>query len=103
MTPQALIFSALLLGAFVLLAGLYGLFYSIGVLRGARHLVKAAYGCWALQFLVTLSIIVLTPLGWGWKILIVASCLVYLRIPPVTWRHLQQLHRLPEGGRLKIL
>ena len=98
MTPQALIFSALLLGAFVLLAGLYGLFYSIGTLRGARHLVTAAYGCWVLQFLVTLSIVMLTPLGNGWKILIVASCLVYLRIPPVTWRHLRQLHSLHEGG-----
>jgi hypothetical protein len=102
MTPHALIFSALLLGAFVLLAGLYGLFYSIGVLRGARRLVTAAYGCWALQFLVTLSIVVLTPLGAGWKVLIVASCLVYLRIPPVTWRHLRQLHNLHEGGRLTI-
>jgi hypothetical protein len=83
MTPQALIFSALLLGAFVLLAGLYGLFYSIGTLRGARHLVTAGYLCWLIQFLVTLSIIRLTPLGSGWKILIVASCLVYLRIPPL--------------------
>ena len=79
MTPQALIFSPLLLGAFVLLAGLYGLFYSIGTLRGARHLVTAAYGCWVLQFLVTLSIITLTPLGSGWKILILASCICGFR------------------------
>jgi len=102
MTPQALIFSALLLGAFVLLAGLYGLFYSIGTLRGARYLVTAAYGCWVVQFLVMLSIVMLTPLGNGWKILIVASCLVYLRIPPVMWRHLRRLHSLHEGGRLNI-
>ena len=102
MTPQALILSALLLGAFVLLAGLYGLFYSVGTLCGARHLVTAGYICWLLQFLITLSIIMLTPLGSGWKILLVASCLVYLRIPPVTWRHLRQLHSLHEGGRLNI-
>ena len=102
MTPGALIFSALLLGAFVLLAGLYGLFYSIGVLHGGRHLLTAAYGCWVLQFLVALSIVMLTPLGSGWKILIVASCLVYLRIPPIAWRHLQRLHNLHEGGRLTV-
>jgi uncharacterized membrane protein len=99
MNPPALIFSALLLGAFVLLAGLYGLLYSIGVLRGARHLVTAAYGCWALQFLVTLSIVVLTPLEIGWKILIVASCLAYLEIPRLTWRYLRQLHSFTEGDR----
>ena len=98
MTPTALILSAILLGAFVLLAGLYGLFYSIGTLRGARHLMTVAYGCWVLQLLVTLLIIMRTPLGNGWKILIIASCLVYLRIPPVTWRHLRQLHSLHAGG-----
>ncbi len=102
MTPGALIFSALLLGAFVLLAGLYGLFYSVGVLRGGRHFVIAAYGCWALQLLVALSIFILTPLLTGWKILIVASCLIYLRIPAVTWRHLRQLHSLDAGSRLTI-
>lgn len=98
MTPYALIFSALLLGAFVLLAGLYGLLYSIGVLRGADRMVAVAYGCWAVQFLVALTIVVLTPLGIGWKILIVVSCLAYLEIPRITWRYLRQLHSPHEGG-----
>jgi hypothetical protein len=102
MTPHALIYSALLLGAFVLLGGLYGLFYSIGVLRRARYLVTAAYGCWALQLIVAFAIVVLTPLGAGWKILIAASCLAYLGIPPATWRHLQRLHSLHEGGGITL-
>jgi hypothetical protein len=99
MTPHALILSALLLGAFVLLAGLYGLFYSLGILRDANRLVATAYGCWALQLVVAIAIVALTPLDIGWKILIVASCLAYLEIPRLTWRYLRQLHSLTEGGR----
>ncbi len=99
MTPYALIWSALLLGAFVLLAGLYGLLYSIGALRGSHRLVIAAYACWAVQLLVALSIVALTPLGIGWKLLVAISCLVYLEIPPVTWRYLRQLHHLHGGGQ----
>ncbi len=98
MTPYALICSALLLGAFVLLAGLYGLLYSIGTLRGWRRLVIAAYVCWAVQLLVALSIVALTPLGIGWKLLVAISCVVYLEIPPMTWRYLHQLHHLHGGG-----
>jgi hypothetical protein len=92
MTPGALIRSALLLGGFVLLAGLYGVFYSIGALRGARRLVTAAYGCWGLQFLIALVVVADTPLARGWKVMLVASCLIYLLIPPATWRYLRELH-----------
>lgn len=99
MTPHALITTAILLGVFVLLAGLFGLLYSLGILRGTNRMVAAAYGCWVLQLVVVMAIVVLTPLRVGWKILLVASCLAYLEIPRITWRYLQQLHSLNEGGR----
>lgn len=102
MTPHALILSALLLGLFVLLAGLFGLLYSLGTLRAASRMMAAAHACWLLQFLVAIAIVVLTPLEIGWKILIVASCLVYLAIPRITWRYLRHLHGLNEGGRATI-
>lgn len=97
MTPQALIASALLLGAFVLLGGLYGLLYSVGVLRGSARLGVTGYACWGLQLLVAVSVALFTPLALGWKLLVVISCLVYLRIPPMTWRYLHQLHHLHGG------
>ncbi|MGH7813183.1 MAG: hypothetical protein ACREQI_04180 [Candidatus Binataceae bacterium] len=102
MTPHALIATAILLGIFVLLAGLFGLLYGLGALREANRMVTAAYGCWVLQLAVAMAIVVLTPLGVGWKILIVASCLAYLAIPRITWRYLQQLHSLNEGGQPTI-
>ena len=92
MNPQALIPTALLLGFFVLLAGLYGLLYSIGLLRRNRALVQAGYFSYVLQCFVTLAILALTPLAPGWKLLVLASGLVYFAIPPITWRYLQRIH-----------
>jgi hypothetical protein len=102
MTPGLLILSALLLGLFVFLAGVFGLLYSLGILREANRLLAAAYGCWVLQLLVTIAIVVVTPLGTGWKLLITASCLTYLQIPRLTWRYLQRLHNFNEGQRPTI-
>jgi hypothetical protein len=99
MTPGALILSALLLGLFVLLAGVFGLLYSLAILRGVNRLFAAAYGCWVLQVLVTIAIVVVTPLGPGWKLLITASCLTYLQIPRLTWHYLQRLHNFNKGER----
>jgi hypothetical protein len=97
-TPGALILSAILLGMFVLLAGFFGVLYGLGILRETNSLLTAAYGCWVLQLLVTILIIVVTPLGSGWKLLIAASCLAYLSIPHLTWRYLERLHQ-SNGGR----
>lgn len=92
MSPVELLETALLLGAFVLFAGGYGLLYTLARLKRAATLDKAAYGCFALQVIATLAIAALTPLGFGWKLLVVASCLAYYKIPPLTWRYLEATH-----------
>lgn len=98
MSPEDLIRTSLLLGAFVLLAGLYGLLYSVGLLFKKQGLFRAGQVSFGLQCLVTLAIILLTPLAPWWKILVVASCAVYFCIPPVTWRYLQQIHEREGEG-----
>ena len=97
MTAHAMIATALLLGAFVLLAGLYGFFYTLAMLFRRPYLKPVSLACYALHFVVMLVIVVATPLGPWWKTLIVASCLAYFAIPPVTWRYLVRLHQ--EEGR----
>jgi multisubunit Na+/H+ antiporter MnhG subunit len=93
MTPGAMVATALLLGAFVAMAGAYGLLYCASrlydkaVLRTATHLSSAAL-C-----IVATAVILFTPLHAWWKVLVVASCGIYLSIPPVTWRYLKRLHR----------
>lgn len=93
MTPHAMITTALLLGAFVLLAGLYGLFFTLAMLFQRPHFKSVSYGCYALHVAIMMVIVAATPLGIGWKLLVVASCLAYFGIPPVTWRYLVKLHQ----------
>ena len=92
MTAVKLIQTAVLLAAFVLLAGCYGLFYGLGHLRKSPRLVAAGFLSYTLQTMVALAILTFTPLVLGWKVFIGLSSLVYLGIPPVTWRYLQSTH-----------
>lgn len=92
MTPVALLETAVLLGCFALAGGGYGGLYSIGRLSARPALVRAGRACWVLAFAFALAIALATPLEIGWKLLIVASALVYAAIPPVTWRFLQRMH-----------
>jgi hypothetical protein len=96
-TPDALIPTALLLGAFVVLAGVYGLLYSLAVVLEWPPLKFAGYVFYLLHFLVMLTILFATPLGAWWKVLIVASAIAYLAIPPITWRYLTRIHLEEEG------
>ena len=98
MTAYAMVGTALLLGAFVLLAGLYGLLYSLAMVLERPRLRPAAFACYALHFGVMAVLVIATPLGGWWKILIVGSCLAYFAIPPITWRYLVSLHREKEGS-----
>ncbi|MFO1506311.1 MAG: hypothetical protein U1F23_04425 [Lysobacterales bacterium] len=92
MTPAALLETAILLGLFVLAGGGYGGLYSIGRLRSHTNLMRAGGVCWLIAFGIALAIAFATPLDPGWKLLILASAVVYAIIPPVTWRYLERLH-----------
>ena len=93
MTPNTLIATALLLGAFVVLAGIYGLLYSLAILLERPSLESAGYLFYLLHFVVMLTIVCATPLGTWWKVLIAGSCIAYLAIPPITWGYLTRIHR----------
>lgn len=98
MTPYALIWTAALLGLFVLAAGGYASLYCVGRLWARPALLQAARLCWVGAFSIAVAIAALTPLHAGWKLLILASAVVYAVIPPVTWRYLERSH-LEEGFR----
>lgn len=86
--------TAILLGVYVLCAGCYGLAYALGRLRESRPIQRSAWGFYAMQGVMTLLLVVLTPLAVGWKLFLLASFLLYAIIPPVTWRHLERTHEL---------
>lgn len=93
MTPRAMLFTALMLGAFVSAAGAYGLFYCLARRLGQSFFMTASMVSYAALMAVCIAIVTLTPLHIGWKIFIAASCGAYAIIPPLTWRYLTQLHR----------
>ena len=93
MTPQLVLVTSLLLGAFVAAAGAYGVLYGIGRARESRGLRRAAMIAYGALCAVAVTIMVISPLTMGWKLLIGASALVYYAIPPITWRHLNRIHR----------
>ena len=96
MTPLQLLATTLLLGLFVLLAGCYGVLYCLGRLGPNIKMLRSSYLAYGLQALVAVATAASTPLELWWKILVVASCIAYLPIPPVTWRYLEELHEPKE-------
>ncbi|OZB57124.1 MAG: hypothetical protein B7X31_15240, partial [Thiomonas sp. 13-66-29] len=97
MNPQALLPTATLLGAFVIFAGLYAMLYAAGKMRRSRALQAAGYVSYAAQCLVVAGLWWLSPLALAWKLLLVATGLFCSVIPSLAWRHLHQLHQLPEA------
>ena len=96
MTPSGMVVTSLLLGLLVALAGCYGVLFCAGRLRANRALVYAAYAAYGMQAIVAASLVLASSLGEWWKLLIAASCAVYLPIPPATWRYLENLHQPKE-------
>lgn len=99
MSASALLLTSTSLGFMVLAAGAYALLYGAARLKDSRILMilaGLAYGALALD---AAAIVLATPLTPAWKLLIAASALAYLRIPPVTWRHLQRTHH-EEGAHI---
>ncbi|MGC2199668.1 MAG: hypothetical protein WA633_05895 [Stellaceae bacterium] len=92
MRALAILETGLMLGLYTLLAGAWGVLYTLGHLRKMPIFWRSAAAAYGLHVL-TVLIILGMPLGTGWKCLIVGSSLVFLAIPPMTWRFLQYTHR----------
>jgi len=92
MIRLSLLETALLLGAYVALAGCYGLVYAIARLQDSAILRRAAAIVYVLHGITAITIVLWTPLEVVWKGLIVASSVAFFAIPPITWRHLQRTH-----------
>lgn len=93
MTPGAFIFTSLSLGFMVLAAGAYALLYGAARFKNSRGLLVSAGLAYGLMALDAAGVLLKTPLDPAWKLLIAASAIAYLGIPPVTWRYLQRTHR----------
>jgi|SRR5579871_1137982 len=87
-----LIETALLLGLYVLLAGGYGLAYTLAKLWNNPHIRTVAYTVYGLHCTVAIGVVLWAPLGPGWKALLIASSLAMFAIPPLTWRYLERTH-----------
>jgi hypothetical protein len=98
MSALATLETGLLLGLYALLGGIWGVLWTFAQFRKTPILRRSAAAAYGLHTLAALTIILWTPLGFGWKSLIVASSLVFLMIPPMTWRFLQRTH---ENGGLE--
>ena len=97
MSALATLEAGLLLGLYALLAGMWGVLWALAQFR--KRLI---YGCLAiaaygLHSLAALIIILWTPLGSGWKCLIVVSSFAVLVLPPMTWRLLECMHPSERG------
>ena len=93
MSPVVFLLTSSSLGVMVLTAGAYAVLYGAARLRGSRGLLILAGLAYCALALNAATLIVATPLAPAWKLLIAASALAYLGIPPVTWRYLQRTHR----------
>jgi hypothetical protein len=92
MNALATLEAGLLLGLYVVLAGIWGVLWALAQLRQTAICRRSAAAAYGLHVLAALAIILWTPLGFGWKCLIGASSVVFLAIPPMMWRLLQRTH-----------
>jgi hypothetical protein len=92
MMQLRLLETALLLGVYVLLAGGYGLAYTLARLNRSPRMRIGAAGLYGSHFLVTIGVVNWAPLGPAWKALLVASSLAILVIPWITWSYLERTH-----------
>ena len=93
MSALATLETGLLLGLYALLAGIWGVLWALAQFRQNPIFGRSAAAAYGLHTLAALTIILWTPLGFGWKCLIVGSSLVFLVLPPMTWRLLECTHQ----------
>jgi peptidoglycan/LPS O-acetylase OafA/YrhL len=88
--------TGLMLGALVLLAGCYGIFYGIGRLADWRTMRFAGFACYGLQCVIALTVVGYSPLTNPWKLVVVVGTVGFLGIPPFTWRLVEHTHATEE-------
>jgi hypothetical protein len=93
MSALPILETGLLLGLYALLAGVWGVLWGLAQFRRRPIYGRLAIAAYGLHALAALIIILSTPLGSGWKSLIVVSSSVFLAIPPMTWRFLRHTHQ----------
>jgi len=93
MSALATLETGLLLGLYALLSGIWGVLWALAQFRRNPIFGRLAVAAYGLHTLVALTIVLWTPLGIGWKCLIVGSSLVFLALPPMTWRLLESTHQ----------
>ena len=93
MNALATLETGLLLGLYALLAGIWGVLFALAQLRERSIFRQSAAVAYGLHAVAALAIVLWTPLGLGWKCLIVGSSLAFLALPPMTWRFLHHTHR----------
>ena len=93
MSALATLETGLLLGLYALLAGVWGVLWALAQFRKTANFGRFAAAAYGLHTLAALTIILSTPLGSGWKSLIVVSSFAFLAIPPMTWRFLRHTHQ----------
>lgn len=96
MNPAALLYTSGLLGLLALAGGGYGSLYTVSKLQSKYSMFYGAVVCYAAVAALAALIAWSTPLAAGWKILIVASALIYAAVPPLTWRFLVKMHATRE-------
>ena len=92
MSALATLETGLLLGLYALLAGIWGVLWALAQLRPMPTFAHSAVAAYGLHMLAALTIVSWTPLGFGWKCLIVGSSVAFLVTPLITWRLLQRTH-----------
>jgi len=97
MSALAILEAGMLLGFYALLAGMWGVLWALAQFRQNPIFGRSAIAAYGLHTLVALTIVLWTPLGFGWKCLIVGSSLVFLALPPMTWRLLESTHQNAES------
>lgn len=96
MSPVTLLYTAGLLGLLALAGGGYGGLYTVSKLQAKYGMLYGAIACYAAVAVLAVLIAWTTLLAPGWKILIVASALIYAAVPPMTWRFLVKMHETRE-------
>ena len=93
MSSLAILETGLLLRLYALLAGIWGVLWALAQFRKKPMYGRLSIAAYGLHAVSPLIIILSTPLGSGWKFLIVASSFAFLAVPPMTWRFLRHTHQ----------